>query len=161
LNLAINAPVLFWLLIGKHCCSEIFRKQDWIKQFNAKHRNILDFLGYHASKSMVNFLRKTCLDEYRKDDFSLIHKVLKSRVLLKMMRHFPVVSRVHLKAAVQFPALMQCDFVRKKLLLNRMREDIFDNIASLYKDTLKVGRMTGSRLWCSPLSRPKTVKNKQ
>ncbi len=157
IDLARHAPVLFWLLACSQCNSNIFEQPEWRRLFNLKQRQILDFLGYPASKSMVRFLKKVRLQEYQATDIELIHRILGSRVLLKMMRHFPVISRAHLKIAVKYPALLQCAFLRNRLLRNDVKEHSVDPIAELFMDTLRLARVAEKKNAYAAIKQKKTL----
>ena len=144
LELAVNAPIIFWLLAASHFNSDIFKQDSWRKRLCSRHSEILEFLGYKVSKSMLKLIKKIHLEEYTKQELFLIQKVLSSKVLVRLLRHFPMISRIHLEYAVKYPALMRCNFIWKKLIENELGgiSDI-DLCHSLYEDTLKAGKMLG------------------
>ena len=144
LDLAQNSPLIFWLLAGRYFNSEVFKQDDWFIQLRARKGAILKFLGYPTSKSTLKVLKKIRVERYTEQDMELIQKLLRSRVLMRHVCHFPVITRTHLLYAVKYPALMKCDFVWKRLVKNELQgiSDI-DLCHSLYSDCLKAGKMIG------------------
>ncbi len=144
LELAKNSPLIFWLLAGWHFNSDVFKQDDWFRQFSMRQGKILQFLGYPTSKSTLKLIKKISLEQYTKQDMELIQKLLRSKVLIKNMRHFPVITRTHLEYAVKYPALMKCDFIWKRLVKNELNSitDI-DLCHTLYTDCLRTGKMIG------------------
>ena len=138
-DFALNSPILFGLMVERYGDLEASHSCNFDSLVKKKRQQILCWLGYEGSRSMLRFFRKINLDWYGEEDFVVIKKILQHSKLLKTLRYFPEISRVHLTATEKYIDLFQCKFFRRAILGHTIGLSNLFSVWDTYIETIQIG----------------------
>ena len=157
-DFALNAPLLFGLMVERYGGLEAADSCNFDLLIKKKRQYLLCWLGYEGSKSMLRFLRKINLDWYGEEDFVAIKKILDNPKLLKTLRHFPEIGRLHLTVAEKYPDLFQCKFFRRAILDHTIGLSNLFSVWRIYRDIIQLGVILRKAGIHSTIARFRSVK---
>ncbi len=140
LDLARSCLPLFWLIVEKNSDINVLKSSAFAELLRLKRRLILERLGYVGTGSAVRLLAKIAMPCFRDEDLFHLKGIMRSEAKIASLRHFQLISRVHLHAGENYPELLKYTFVHNELKRREASLSSFRSLVALYQDTCNMAR---------------------